>query len=175
MLSHHCSDTDCYALAPHTSSQLVLYAAPVHAAHACRAHEFVQLSKLGSGRAVLLGHSMSACLSLGCNTALADAAALGAAVRAVDGDLAAAAAAFTAARLPEVEALQEDMRDVHAVAMYPLQATPPLPAPPVPVPMLVALLERVLALLWNLVHRAAPGAPPPPSRGDPRRLHHLEV
>lgn len=132
----------------------------MRASHACRQHEFVELSKLGSGRAVLLGaaaHAVAPALSVGCNTALADGAALAAAVRAVDGDLASAAAQFTAARLPEVTALRRNMRDPWAIAAYPLHKTLRRQSP-VPLPLLLSLLERLLAAVWNLMHRLAPGS-----------------
>eukprot|EP00892_Ulva_mutabilis_P008251 jgi/Ulvmu1/5799/UM025_0054.1 len=73
-----------------------------------RQHTFLEPSKLGSGRAVLVGdaaHAMSPHLGMGCNSALTDGAKLGAALRAVGGDLDTVAAEFTAVRLPEVLAL----------------------------------------------------------------------
>eukprot|EP00892_Ulva_mutabilis_P008255 jgi/Ulvmu1/5801/UM025_0056.1 len=118
-------------------------------------HKFLEPSKLGSGRALLVGaaaHSMLPHLSVACDSALTDGAAVASALRAADGDLDAVAAQFTAARLPQVLAAGRVLRDARAVATFPLHGHVVAPAG-VPLPFLVSLLAR----LWNLLHRIMPG------------------
>ena len=74
--------------------------------HACRTVTFVTCSKLGSGRAVLLGdaaHALSPNIAAGCNAALQDAAVLADSVKAVGGDVDRVADRFTADRLQDVQ------------------------------------------------------------------------
>lgn len=74
----------------------------------CRTPKFVSCSKLGSGRAVLVGdaaHAVSPNVAAGCNAGLQDGAVLAEAVKAAGGDLDAVADLYSAARLEDAQVL----------------------------------------------------------------------
>lgn len=80
----------------------------VDGSRACRRSAFVTCSKLGSGRAVLIGdaaHAMPPTIGMGCNLALLDCTALTDAAVATGGNLDAVAERFTREHLPDVRAV----------------------------------------------------------------------
>eukprot|EP00892_Ulva_mutabilis_P001614 jgi/Ulvmu1/11453/UM076_0028.1 len=86
-----------------------------------RTVSFVTCSKLGSGRAVLLGdaaHALSPNVAAGCNAALQDAAVLADSIQAVGRDLDRVADQFTADRLHDVQAITRISRQIDDVLCY---------------------------------------------------------